>query len=199
MAYQTSVPNTAQSPGLFPTQGADNFTRLKTIIGANHKFNDSAATDDGYHQIIKSLPVAAGSVPNDATVGQSFVNSADATNQLWHKDALNRLFQVTPTIPTYAAVNFTYNGSAVTINFNFNIQSVTRDSQGLYTIRFTTAMPSANYIVTGTAMGASLPLTVSVAPNATYGNSVTTALVKIEIANTSAVDPLAAFIMICGG
>jgi hypothetical protein len=87
MAYDTGIPNASQSPALFPAQAQDNFTRLKTLLGANHKFNDSAAADDGYHQDIKMMPIA---VPgNDATVGQAFVNTALATNQLSWKDGSN--------------------------------------------------------------------------------------------------------------
>jgi hypothetical protein len=42
-----------------------------------------------------------------------------------------------------AWVNFV--GSSGAINGSFNVSSVTRNSTGIYTINFTTAMPNANY------------------------------------------------------
>lgn len=144
MPYQTNIPNPAQSPGLFPAQANDNFTRLKTIIGANHKFNDSAATDDGYHQNIKMLPL---SVPgNDASIGQSFVNSADATNQLWFKDGLNNVYQITPCLPMRAWVIFDSIGTILNAGAaKFNVNAVVPQGTGNYRVDFTTAMPSIYY------------------------------------------------------
>ncbi len=61
MTYDPSVPNAAQSPGLFPPQNSTNFTRLKTLINADHVFNDTAQTTDGVHRqvtlIARAIPV----------------------------------------------------------------------------------------------------------------------------------------------
>lgn len=48
-----------------------------------------------------------------------------------------------------AWINFGYVSSSLTTRASFNISSVTRNSTGLYTITFTTAMPNANYILAG--------------------------------------------------
>jgi hypothetical protein len=40
-------------------------------------------------------------------------------------------------------------GGSGTINGSFNVSSVTRTSTGYYTVNFTTAMPNADYAVTG--------------------------------------------------
>jgi hypothetical protein len=42
-----------------------------------------------------------------------------------------------------------YNGATQTIRGSFNVSSVTYTSTGVYTINFTTAMPDANYAVSG--------------------------------------------------
>jgi hypothetical protein len=42
-----------------------------------------------------------------------------------------------------------YNGAAQSIRSSFNVSSVTRNGTGDYTVNFTTAMPDANYAVTG--------------------------------------------------
>ena len=48
-----------------------------------------------------------------------------------------------------AWVNFTNSSGTITVNNTFNISSVTRTSTGVFTISFTTAMPSSNYSVVG--------------------------------------------------
>jgi hypothetical protein len=202
MTYQTNIPNSGQSPGLFPAQANANFTRLKTIVGANHKFNDTAATDDGYHQDIKILPIA---VPGtDATIGQLFANTAISSFPLSYVDGLNNLYQITPTLPVRAAVNFSVTPVtfAITINYSQNVASVVRTSNGLYTITFTIAMPSNFYIASGMCMfpfGTNIPLQIQ--GNATYGNSVTTGHVKIDtgVDGTSSADPINVMLLISGG
>jgi hypothetical protein len=47
-----------------------------------------------------------------------------------------------------AWVNFNGSGGVASVT-SFNVSSVTRASTGLYTVNFTTAMPDANYVITG--------------------------------------------------
>lgn len=144
MPYKTNIPNASQSPGLFPAQAQENFTRLKNIISANHKFNDSAdPATDGFHQIIKIIPSAEPA--NNSSVGQSFVNSADSTNQLYHKDGLNRVFQITPCLPLRAAIVFTPAGPNGTVSYAFNATMGIKQGVGIYRIAFTNAIPTVNY------------------------------------------------------
>ncbi len=49
-----------------------------------------------------------------------------------------------------AWVNFV--GSSGSINASFNVSSVTRNGTGDYTVNFTTAMTSALYVISGTAL-----------------------------------------------
>jgi hypothetical protein len=49
-----------------------------------------------------------------------------------------------------AWVNFNGTGT-VAINNSFNVSYITDNGTGDYTINFTTAMPNANYVITGTA------------------------------------------------
>jgi hypothetical protein len=63
------------------------------------------------------------------------------------------------TVPTTTVINgsarawVNFVGSTATINNSFNVSSVTRASTGNYTMNFTTAMPNANYIVSGSTLG----------------------------------------------
>ena len=63
MTYNPTVPNAAQSPGLFPPQNSNNFTRLKTMINADHVFNDTAQTTDGLHKQVTYIAKSAGFSP----------------------------------------------------------------------------------------------------------------------------------------
>jgi len=62
MTFDPNIPNAGQSPGLFPPQNNQNFARLKTIINADHVFNDTTQATDGYHRqatmIARAQPVA---------------------------------------------------------------------------------------------------------------------------------------------
>lgn len=49
MTYDPAVPQSAQSPSLYPPQGQANYGRLQTLLGKEHKFNLTAAADDGVH------------------------------------------------------------------------------------------------------------------------------------------------------
>ena len=47
-----------------------------------------------------------------------------------------------------------FNGkNTVAIRAQFNVSSITDNGTGLYTLNFTTAMPDANYVVTGSTVG----------------------------------------------
>jgi hypothetical protein len=60
MTFDAGVPNAATSPGLLPGQNQTNMARLKTIIGADHQFNDTAVPDtDGVHKQVTYINRAA--------------------------------------------------------------------------------------------------------------------------------------------
>jgi hypothetical protein len=58
-----------------------------------------------------------------------------------------------------------YNGSTQTVRASYNVSSVTRNSAGLYTINFTTAMPNADY---APVFGGSAAFGISVGGNAWF-------------------------------
>lgn len=62
MTFDPNVPNAGQSPGLFPAQMNTDLNRLKTLINAEHVFNDTAQADDGVHRqmtmVARTDPVA---------------------------------------------------------------------------------------------------------------------------------------------
>lgn len=66
MSFNPSVPNSAESPGNFPVQSSNNFTRLQTLFRADHVFNDAAQSTDGIHKQVTFIAKSNGYTP---TVG----------------------------------------------------------------------------------------------------------------------------------
>ncbi len=79
------VPIQNQSPGVFPFQGQTNFTRLKTIIGADHQFNDSGSSTDGAHKQMTMVnrldPTGVPVGTNSMIYGKSGLGSV---NEIWY-------------------------------------------------------------------------------------------------------------------
>ncbi len=160
MSYNTNIPNATQSPSVFPGQATTNWTRLKTLVNADHQFNDSAAANDGYHKVVRWVNQAGALYDNTPTpiagVGQlytkSVTTSAGTTEELcYHQGtggaASNEV--CLSLLPIRAYANFDGRGTngVATLNSSFNITSITRTAAGFYTIVFPTAMPSSNYII----------------------------------------------------
>jgi hypothetical protein len=61
----------------------------------------------------------------------------------------NELSTASGSAPSYAARAWVrFNGSTAAINGSGNVSSITKNSGGLYTVNFTTAMEDVNYSVT---------------------------------------------------
>jgi hypothetical protein len=175
MTFDPSVPNAAQSPGLFPAQNNTNYTRVKTIINADHVFNDTAQSTDGVHRqmtlISRAHPVAL-----PAGTNSMLYSFSGSTQQLWFYDGASH-FQMTPTMPIRAAVAF---NAAGVIQSQVNVSSVVLSGTSIYTITFTIPMPNANYIVQvcGMRPGANTVCNGGVLGNP-FASSVTQNFVKV--------------------
>jgi hypothetical protein len=134
-----------------------------------------------------------------AATGRGYAKSVGGRIQQFYMDDSGVFFQITPTTPIYAAVNFV--GNPVSIRFSHNVGSVTRTGAGLFTINFAVPLPTNTYVVTGMCMRDTSTCLMQVQSNATYGNSVSTNFVKIRTFSLSdnSTDPLAAFVLVCGG
>ncbi len=186
MTFNPSVPNAAQSPGLFPAQNSTNFTRLKTIINADHVFNDTAQTTDGLHRqvtlINRATPVVLPAGSNG--ILYSKLDTLSATQLNFWNGVTN--FQITPTMPIRAAVNFNEAGS---IRSQFNVSSVTKHASGDYTVNFATNMPNTNYIVQVTGQREDSGLGVvcigCIGSGLTFSGVATTSSVRVQFFGSS--------------
>ena len=97
-------------------------------------------------------------------------------------------FNVSGSAPTYACrawVNFDGTGT-VAIRASGNVSSITDQGVGDYLINFVTAMPDANYIVVGTAMGTESAIdTRALSGGAGNLQTTTGASVRTSVLNTS--------------
>ena len=182
MTFNASIPLNSDSPAIFPGQSQTNYTRLQTLLGADHEFNLTAAANDGYHNLVHLTQQApTGAL---AATGRLFAKTSAGRVHQFYMDDTGAEYQMTPSMPIRASVNFNGTGGVgvQTMRSQYNVTSVTKTGTGRYTIAFTTAMPDANYIVqmTGMRNTASDVSTGCVTSDPTYGSSVTTASVKVE-------------------
>lgn len=183
MTFNAAIPLNSDSPSIFPAQSQTNYARLQTLVGADHQFNPTAAANDGYHNLIHmTLQAPTGAL---ASTGRLYGKSSAGRVHAFYMDDTGADYQITPTMPIRAAVNF--NGLAASVvagkspmRSNFNVTDVTYNATGDYTINFTTAMPDANYIVQICGMrGTTSTCNGMVKGNATYGTNVKTTSVRI--------------------
>jgi hypothetical protein len=182
MTFNAAVPLNSDSPSIFPAQNQTNMSRLQTIISADHQFNLSVAPNDGYHNVVHLTQQAPSGVL--AATGRIYVKSSGGAICLFYMDDAGNEYQITPSPPIRAVVNFNGTGSngAQTIRSQFNVTSVIKTNTGKYTINFTNPMPDNKYIVSITGMRNSSGDISNglVAGSSTYSNSVTTTSVKVE-------------------
>lgn len=187
MSYNASIPLNSDSPSIFPAQSQTNYTRLQTLIGADHQFNLSAAANDGYHNVVHLTQQAPSGVL--AGTGRFYGKSSASRINAFYMDDQGAEYQLTPTMPIRAAVNFNGTGGngPQAIRTQFNVGSVVKTGTGSYTVNFTNAMLSDGYIVTVTGMRTSSgdEAIACVAGNGSYGSSVTAGSVKIQFFGTS--------------
>jgi hypothetical protein len=89
MTFDANQPNAAQSPGIFPVGANTNWTRLKTLVNAEHVFNDTAAPNDGTHRQVTLVNRVDPTVVPDGTNSMVFGKAAgDGVNELWFYDSI---------------------------------------------------------------------------------------------------------------
>jgi hypothetical protein len=91
-------------------------------------------------------------------------------------------FNATGSAPVYASRAWVvFNGSTATISASGNVSSITYITTGRYTVNFTTALPNANYAVSGSGIDSVSTLVVSIYSIGT----VSTTSCPISTTNTS--------------
>jgi hypothetical protein len=181
MSFDAAVPLNSDSPSIFPAQNQTNMARLQTLLGADHQFNLSAAADDGYHNVVHLTQQAPSGAL--AATGRFYAKTSASRVHAFYMDSAGAEYQLTPSMPIRAAVNFQGNGAvgACPLRSQYNVASVSKTADGSYTVNFTTAMPNNNYIVlvTGMRTGSNSVCNGCVASANVYGDSMATTFVRV--------------------
>lgn len=189
----------------------------KTSLNLDHNW-DVGTNEDGSHKFIQAEKVETAGVPSDPTLrtGMDSVlyskakTAAEAVAQQDVQYFMRNAGLVMQMLSIRAMALFDINTStkAITVQYAHNVASVVRTAESLYTVTFTTALPSVNYLVLGNGMGGSAdsaaPMAFSVQSAAALATSKTTALCKIRLASSDAgspatADPLQAWVIMFGG
>lgn len=100
MTFSTTVPNSTQSPGLFPAQNNTNFLRIKDIVNIDHNWTDSSSLSQGIHKqatfINRNAP---GALPAGNGILYSTPDASGASQLNWYTSAGN--VQITPGVQVY--------------------------------------------------------------------------------------------------
>jgi hypothetical protein len=160
--------------------------RLKTIIEADHVFNNTAASNDGIHKQVKLLNRAQ---PVNLVNGESgilfSIANAQAQSQVWY-------FNSNATLPTTSIKSFVnFDGSSLTIRGSYNVASVTRWPGGPGRYRITFAVPFVanasgdTYTTQITTMNSTTHTIGNIRLNTLLSSSQTDTYVDIETVNRS--------------
>lgn len=173
-----------------------------TAVAPNDVYPVLGTGMDGVHFLLNKTATEA----PDLQKAEPFHKSYDGTNNQILQMGFRVLCAFTGVAsgqPLQAAYKYTHNIKPY--NPNSNLAGIQRVSQGIYTLRFTTPLPTNNYIVLGTCMRASATdsaLSVAVNGDPSRGVSMGTTFVTLEFASTNDGDnrdPLFAMIAIVGG
>ena len=201
MVYTSNVPQASQAIATTQPIIQANFGFLAASIGQEHNFNASGTGTDTYHKFC-SMPNRSGGDPvalPAGTNGQFYVVNSTAKFYNTTQVGGNLLGAVN------MQINFSGGGTAGNLaggggsgnlingSFNVNTATSTKDSTGVYTIRFTNPLPS----VTGAVLITGMRKTSTSAKEcfgfiqgaAAIGSSFTTSLITVAF-QTSGGNPV---------
>lgn len=145
MTYNPAIPNANDPISQSQSQIKTNFGQADIIFDVNHvTFDNVTATDRGKHRKVEFIRQVAdpGSAATQLDLYQKL--SGTSSELFFQRDNVASVTQLTGGgITTAAWAQF--NGTTATLNEQFNIASVVRNSVGNYTINFTRNFATSNY------------------------------------------------------
>lgn len=118
MTFNVTVPNAAQSPGIFPAQNNTNFQRIKDIVNADHNFVDTAATNQGAHKQVSLINRADPVALTGGTNGVLYSKDVNGVPQFFFYNGVT-VQQITPIaanfVEEFVASNVVAGNSSVLI------------------------------------------------------------------------------------
>lgn len=211
MTWNGTWPDGTVSVKANKTPGQQNTNYIETRMQRDH-FWDEDADKDGRHDAVQMPKQETGGTPTDPSLGAAMdfafyakeKTAADAPDNQDVQPFCRISGGVMQMLAMRAAVVFEVSGGVVTVKYAHNVDptagvGVVRVSAGIFTINFTTALPTDNYLVDMGAVRASTGLI-----NTWYlggASTKTDALSKIfcRVDNGGVEDPLQCWFMAYGG
>lgn len=159
VTWNTTAPDGSKSVAANNTILQQNTTYTETVQNYDHYWN-IGTDEDGHHKYVQTVGYASGGTPTDPTIatGMDAVyyaklkTASEATAQQDVQPYYKNAGQVMQILAMRACVCFDVSSGSVTVKYKHNITSVSRTAQGRFTVTFTNAMPSVNYLVAGSAI-----------------------------------------------
>lgn len=147
MTYDPNIPNANDIISASQAQLKTNFGQADLIFDINHiTFDGSPGPDRGKHRKVEFIR-QVGNPGSSATQLVLYEKLSGASSELFfQRDNVATVTQLTGGgITTAAWAQF--NGTTATLNEQFNVSSVVRNSVGNYTVNFTRNFVTTNYCV----------------------------------------------------
>lgn len=198
MTFNPNTPQASDKIRNFPADVTTNqWPRLQTIIAADHQFNASAASNDGYHKIIRFVNQAGafgdGTPAPISGVSQLYTKTVVGEQHLFLMPgtATNAATDEQPISPCVARAYVNFDGTGglgnQTLRSAFNVLTVVKTGTGRYTVNFSIPMPSnagvAQYCPLITGGRSSGPNVFGQVTTGAYNTNVTTTGLNIEFYN----------------
>lgn len=190
------------------------FTYIANSMKVDHFWDNANSNLDGHHQFVQMPKNETGGVPANPAIatdmdGVFFCKDKTATEApdlqiaepfyIVNDGTRDQILQ----LGFRALVHFDSTG---TIKYSHNVSSVNRTAEGRFTINFTTAMPTENYLVIAGGIrntsDTNRVLAAGVQSSTSLASVMTTTSVKIIFSRNTAnelKDPLRAWVAIIGG
>lgn len=181
--------------------GADNAAAARTNLGAASSSGLSDAQSDitaieTQLAPLSGSPVGTAALQNTGTSG-AVVPLLNGANTHSGANTFSNAAGILAYNTAKAFARFTVSGGVVTVTTgSFNITSITRGSQGVFTVNFTTALPTANYVVVANGINAlnTAPMT---GISSSQGTSSFTLTIRQD-SDGSLIDPSPCVFHVCG-
>ena len=214
MPWNSTSPDGTKSVKDNETPMQQNTSYIETKMALDHYWNEDA-TNDGHHKQVESINKASDpaslSTASNALYYSRLKTAAEAPDAqktepfvYTQVGAVNHYLQ----LGFRAMVHFqgrSTNGNC-TLKYSHNVTTVERTAKGLYTVTFTVAMPTDNYLILSDAIRDSaspeLHGSFTISAGTTKGSVMTTALCKMVFTRNTEndkEDPLFGWVAIVGG
>lgn len=198
-----------QNTTYIETTMGNSIVGTNTVTTRDHFWN-VGSDEDGRHRFMQSPAFTVGGLPVDPVIGTGMDSvmysklklAAEAVAQQDVQPFFRNSSAIMQILGIRACAVFDAVG---VIAYSHNVSSVVRTGTGLYTVNFTTNLPSQNYLVSCNAMRQNsdqdLPVIGSVASGNVLANAKSVSFVKIVTSNRGGdlLNPLQTWVMCYGG